>query len=230
MQSAFDRFFEVRLARDPASRMQAYRLRYQVYCVESGFFPPEQYPDAQEIDPYDDHSVQSLVIYRPTQAIAGTARLILPEGRGDLPGPFPFEQACDASPLFEHKLLPPASTAEISRFCFTRLLRGEIERTAAQWGDVSAREIGLLAKPALMRAVVEMTVAEGITHWCAMMEPWLVRSLEELGVRFTPFGPTVDYHGERQPCFGPVIDVLAGIRRERPDVWTVLTDGGRLCP
>jgi N-acyl amino acid synthase of PEP-CTERM/exosortase system len=226
----YDRFFEVRRADGPELRAQAQRVRYQVYCLESGFFPPERFPDGQEVDQYDAHAVQSVVIYRPSQVPVGTARLILPQD-GEVPGSFAFDQLCSAAALYEAKILPPESTAEISRFCLARVLRGEIARTVASRGapSLSEREIGLLAKPALIRAVIEMSVAEGITHWCAVMEPWLIRALGQLGAHMVPFGPTVDYHGERQPCHGEVTAVLEGIRRERPDVWEVVTDCGRLC-
>jgi N-acyl amino acid synthase of PEP-CTERM/exosortase system len=227
----YDRFFEVRRADEPELRAQAHRVRFQVYCLESGFFPPERFPDGQEVDQYDAHAVQSLVVYRPSQVPVGTARLILPEVPGEAPGSLAFDQLCDAGTLYERKILPAESTAEISRFCLARVLRGEIARTVASRGApaLSEREIGLLAKPALIRAVVEMTVAEGITHWCAVMEPWLIRALGQLGAHLIPYGPPVDYHGARQPCHGEVTAVLEGIRRERPDVWEIVTDRGRLC-
>jgi N-acyl amino acid synthase of PEP-CTERM/exosortase system len=229
----YDRFFEVRRARTPADRALAHRVRYQVYCLESGFFPPENYPDGEEIDAFDEHSVQSLVIYKPTETAVGTARLILPDpATGDALGSFPFDELCDASPLYEQKILPRDATAEISRFCLARALRAEIVRTVASraGAPLSEREIGLLAKPALIRAVVEMSLAEGITHWCAVMEPWLIRALQQLGVVLEPFGPPVQHHGERQPCYREMAQVLAGIRRERADVWDIVTNRGRLCP
>jgi N-acyl amino acid synthase of PEP-CTERM/exosortase system len=75
-----------------------------------------------------------------------------------------------------------------------------------------------------------MSVREGITHWAAMMEPALLRLLTRLGIHFNPLGPLVDHHGRRQPCW---VDLDVMLRRavdERPDVWNVITDGGRLWP
>src|SRR3954454_1724840 len=43
-------------------------------------------------------------------------------------------------------------------------------------------------------------VDAGLTHWCALMEPSLVRLLYATGVHFAPLGPMVDAYGRRQPC------------------------------
>jgi N-acyl amino acid synthase of PEP-CTERM/exosortase system len=60
------------------------------------------------------------------------------------------------------------------------------------------------------------------------MEPALLRMLRHLGIYFESIGPVVEYHGRRQPCFSNIEELLATTWDERPDVWEVLTDGGRL--
>ena len=82
----------------------------------------------------------------------------------------------------------------------------------------------------LIRSCVEMSVREGITHWAAMMEPALLRLLTRLGIHFNPLGPLVDHHGRRQPCWVDLDVMLRRVFAERPDVWDVITDGGRLWP
>jgi N-acyl amino acid synthase of PEP-CTERM/exosortase system len=82
----------------------------------------------------------------------------------------------------------------------------------------------------LIRSCVEMSVREGITHWAAMMEPALLRLLTRLGIHFNPLGPLVDHHGRRQPCWVDLDVMLRRVFNERPDVWDVITDGGRLWP
>src|SRR5437762_7954441 len=42
----------------------AYRLRYQVYCVEQPFENPAEHPQGMETDAYDRHSVHTLLIHR----------------------------------------------------------------------------------------------------------------------------------------------------------------------
>jgi hypothetical protein len=47
---------------------------------------------------------------------------------------------------------------------------------------------------------------------------------------FNPLGPLVEYHGRRQPCWVDLGIMLDRVHAERPDVWNVITDGGRLWP
>ena len=56
----------------------AYRLRYQIYCVEKGFEDSTAHPNELEKDEFDSHAVQSLLLDRATGIALGTARLVLP--------------------------------------------------------------------------------------------------------------------------------------------------------
>jgi N-acyl amino acid synthase of PEP-CTERM/exosortase system len=79
----------------------------------------------------------------------------------------------------------------------------------------------------LIESLVRMSVDNGITHWCAVMEPTLLRLLTRLGIHFEPIGPLVEYHGRRQPCYIPLEVLLPRVQRERPDVWEVITREGQ---
>ena len=61
---------------------QAYRLRYQVYCVEHSY---EAGQNGIERDEYDDIARHAVVRWRHTGEVVGTVRLILPKtpARGD---------------------------------------------------------------------------------------------------------------------------------------------------
>ena len=76
--SMYAKWFDVVPATTPEQLAEAYRLRYQVYCVENTFEQAGQHTDGQEVDEFDNHSVHSLLIHRPTGMVAGTVRLILP--------------------------------------------------------------------------------------------------------------------------------------------------------
>jgi N-acyl amino acid synthase of PEP-CTERM/exosortase system len=78
------------------------------------------------------------------------------------------------------------------------------------------------------RPTLRMSVALGLTHWCAFMEPALLRILRATEIHLEPVGPMVEYHGLRQPCYGNIRTVLSRIRAEQPDVWDLITDGGEL--
>jgi N-acyl amino acid synthase of PEP-CTERM/exosortase system len=233
----FSRFFESRLASAPAEIEQALRVRYQVYCEEAAYFDPDQFPDRLERDPFDGRSIQSTLVYRPTNAAVGAVRLILPAKDTDSLIDFPFDSVCPPERLQDLKV-PRETSAEISRFCLTRNLAEEIVKTdPADFEALRAmtnghalepRQFIRTAKLGLFRAVVEMSVLAGVTHWWAVMEPRLVRSLEKIGVHFVHLGEPVDYYGSRQPCYAEVETVLRRLRIERHDVWRVSTDDGRL--
>ncbi len=229
----YRRYFDVVPANTPELLEQAYRLRYEVYCVENAFENPAEHPDGLERDEFDTHAVHSLLIHRDTGQVAGTVRLILPDRRH----PLPITRLC-SDPLLRNPLvLPPDRTVEVSRFAVSKSFRRRAtDKPVVDGGFIEARK---LADPpdrrviphitlGLMKAVTQMSVEHGMTHLCAVMEPALLRLLARLGIHFTPIGPLVDHHGTRQPCYGELSAILAGIRDQRPEASEVITDRGRL--
>src|SRR5580704_10802799 len=90
-----DNEVSVELADTPALLREAYRLRYQVYCVERGF---EAGQNGIEYDEYDKFAQHAVVRWQQTGEVVGTVRLILPKtpaGGHD----FPLEHACDPAVL-----------------------------------------------------------------------------------------------------------------------------------
>ena len=114
------------------------------------------------------------------------------------------------------RMLPLASTGEISRFAISKELR-----------DAGCAGNALL-RLGLMQGILRLSVGMGITHWCAVMEPTLLRLLRVSGIHFQSLGPAIEHHGLRQPSFGCIGTVLARIKRERPAAWDYFTDGGLL--
>ena len=88
------------------------------------------------------------------------------------------------------------------------------------------RQIGPLMSLGLIQTLVRMSARHGITHWCALMEPKLLRMLAAMAIHFKPLGAPVEYHGLRQPCYCHVPTVLDRVRRDRPMFWQILTDAG----
>lgn len=228
----YDRYFEVVPADTAERRDEAYRLRHQVYCVENPFENPAEHLDGRERDEYDERSVHSLLIHRPTGALAGTVRLVLPQPGRHLP----VRHVCQHPLLSNQQVMPPKTTAEISRFAVSKQFR----RRATDKLGVDYALLERCPPPSsfdrrliphitlgLMKAIVQMSWEHEITHWSAVMEPALLRLIGRLGIDFSPLGPLVDYHGMRQPCHGDAAEVLAGIKRQRRDVWELITDGGR---
>ncbi len=203
----------------------AQMIRYQVYCVEN---PLENIknPDRIETDAFDDHSVHSLLVYRAAEAALGTVRLILPL-EDNLEASFAFRRVLSASAWREFQKLPLHSAAEVSRFSISRQFRRVLD-SAARDEQTFLSNSGPLMRLGLIQGLVRMSVQHGVTHWCAIMEPTLMRMLAAMSIRFRPVGPPVEFHGMRQPCYCKLADILEAVRIERPAFWSVLTDGGSL--
>lgn len=206
---AATRDFDVAVADTPAALEAAYGLRHQVYSVERGYEPSQ---GGREQDRFDARSSHVLLTQRSTGRVIGTVRVVAPL----LDGPsadLPMEQACDPALL---RALPRDSTGEISRFAISKDLR-----------DTSCASNPLL-RLGLLRGVLRVSRSMGLTHWCASMEPTLLRLLRASCIHFQPIGPMVEHHGLRQPAWCRIHSVLARGKRERPAVWDYCTEGGAL--
>ena len=95
-------------------------------------------------------------------------------------------------------------------------------------GDAFLNNSGPLMRLGLIQGLVRMSRRHGVTHWCALMEPTLLRMLAAMAIRFRPIGPLVEFRGLRQPCYINVTDMLESVMHERPAFWEVITDGGSL--
>lgn len=214
--------FNVMTANSSKLRAEAYKLRYQVYCVEKGYEDAAENPGGLEIDPYDPHSVHTLLLHEPSQQFVGAARLVLP--RRDRPhASFPVQSVCSDVHGHGSRRFPMASTAEVSRFCLSkeRLRRISTRDAATSCLDMTIE---------LIQGLVRISADQGITHWCAMMEPTLLRLLSRLSIYFRPLGPLVDFHGKRQPCYQQISVLLDRVEQEKPDIWLKLTANGAYAP
>ena len=206
----------------------AHQIRYQVYCVEHAFECEADHPDGLEHDEFDDHAAHGLLFDRASDSPVGTVRLILPL-HDRIDESFAIQRICDHPALKGSSILPLHSTAEVSRFSISKHFRRR--RTDILQGDGAvgtAHRCGPLLRLGLIQALIRMSVQRGVTHWCAVMEPSLLRILAGMAIRFEPLGPPIAYHGLRQPCFCHVGKMLRDVEKERPAFWNVLTEGGVL--
>ncbi len=220
--------FEAIPADTPELLNAAFRLRYQVYCVENSFLDVADNPGGLETDQHDRHSRHALLVHRTSRAVVGTTRLVLPR-LGPVSGRLPLYEVCPRA----MRILPPDSTAEFSRFAvskqFRRRVGDELYGKAYDPDELSGdhrRAIPHITL-GLMAVALQLARDHGIDHVCAIMEPALLRLLRRFGIRFTPIGPMLEYHGLRQPCYAEIDELLANVEAERRDVWEVITDCGR---
>lgn len=200
--------FVVEIADTNQAVEEAYRLRYQVYCVERGY---ESGSFGLEVDQFDEHSRHVILRHSPTAQAIGTVRLVLPVAdRGERD--FPIEKLCPES--FDH--LPIDTTAEISRFAISKQYRGI--------GEISVAFL----RVGLMKGILQVSREYGLTHWCALMDRSLLRLLKATAIHFRPHGALVEHRGLRQPACGLISDILDHLRRQEAVVWDFVTDGGRL--
>lgn len=230
----YNSIFEGVLADTEELKRECYSLRYKIYCEEFGFLDAAENPGNLETDELDSHSVHALLRFRPTGEFVGTVRLVLhPDHANE--GIFPVHKLCSQNNLIMPQPVPLKNMAEISRFCmlkdFRRRLTDMIATSSYTTEELEADIARIIPSMSLglIRMAVVMAKQHNITHWCAEMEPFLLRMLTKLGIHFENVGPLIEYHGMRQICHklvGPWLDRVAS---ERPDVWDVITDKGGLC-
>ncbi|WP_303286410.1 PEP-CTERM/exosortase system-associated acyltransferase [Marinobacter sp. SS8-8] len=245
VSTIFNSVFKVELATSPEVVNEVFELRYQVYCIDRPFEDPDCFADKREHDAYDPRSAHALIRHRITGDSVATVRLVM---TGDHPenleqGDFPMEGHCihrmgqQARNAFA--AAPRAQIAEISRMAVSREFRRRLNEGESASGTsdsvcYSDSENGKRAMPyislGLFAAILQMSVRHGITHWMAVMEPAQLRLLKRFGVEFDHVGPVLEYHGLRRPAFTEAASLIDGIRRRRPDVWSLITDAGRYLP
>jgi N-acyl amino acid synthase of PEP-CTERM/exosortase system len=236
LREVYESFFDIRsqVDADPVLLAASYRLRYQVYCVEYGYEDRDDFPDGQERDRFDERSVHSLLIHRSTGLVAGTVRLIRPDPLAPHDS-LPIDRLCRDPILHDEGVLARGSIAEVSRFAISKDFRKRLEDVPSptgvgpQWhesGDERRRLPHLCV--GLIQGLVYNSRLHGIGAWVAEMEPALLRMLRKLGIYFDNMGPRIEFHGKRQPCYTHLDRMLERTKVERPDIWALITMGGRL--
>ena len=232
---AFSEYFEMIPAVSEHLKNEVYKLRYQVYCLETGFEKIELHPEGIEFDEYDKSSVHYLIQHRKSEVYAATTRLILPDvtNREKL---FPIEIHTQ---IDNHELLkniPRENLAEASRFCVSKTFKRRRNEPGSLTGIGSDMETNFTGDErrvfphltiALFACLIKMSDENGINYWYAVMEPALIRYFSSLGIYFVGIGPLAEYHGKRQPCMIKVKELLDGVAKKDLDLWDMMTGKGR---
>jgi N-acyl amino acid synthase of PEP-CTERM/exosortase system len=223
----FQRHLDAELVLNDGQRIEAHRLRYNVYCQERGYEDPANFPDKMERDEFDKNAVQALVRHRASEQVAGVVRLVFPDGRNP-ENPLPIELHCGDT--FNHAVL--------SRFKFSRNRIAEVSRFAVSNHFINGSSHGNTPDdddpgryfPHISLGLIAMlfvaSAQHQVTHWFAVMEPSLSRLLSRSGIDFTPIGPVTDYHGRRQPMIARINDLLISISHKRRDFFELIESLG----
>ena len=212
--------FETQIARTAAQVRAAQRLRYLAYCEQKGYLDAALYPERCESDDDDARSVHALLISRANRRPLGAVRLVLP------PRPFPVERLLAPGRLERLRDFERARAAEISRLCMTSELPGSLGAFAAAKDDGSDGQLRSVLRQAvagLMRGVFALARAHDVRFVCAMTGRPVLRRLARLGVHFAELGPPIRHFGVKHPVAARVDRLLEAMRKQRPDVWELVT-------
>ncbi|MCK4842100.1 MAG: PEP-CTERM/exosortase system-associated acyltransferase [Methylococcales bacterium] len=229
----FNQYFEMIPALSDELKEEVYKLRFQVYCNETGFEDPALCPKNMEHDEYDDNSIHYLIKHRTSKSYAATTRLIMPDD-DNIDKLLPIEQHTCIEDYEILKGIPRENIAEVSRFCVSNKFKRRINFLTGI-GTEEPKEVSLKEKItfphitlALIACLIKASDEQHITYWFAIMEPALLRFLSIVGIRFTDIGPVIEYHGKRKPCVIKISDLLDGVLQKNESLWNMLTDNGRV--
>ena len=225
----YRRHFEIIRADAPELRDLAYLLRFQVYAHEHGFEKPEDHPGDRERDQYDERSLHLLLRHRRSGIIVGTARLVLPDA-DDPASSFPIQTVSNHPILQDPQIASHA--VEFSRLAISRerLKRCQVGfgRRATRFPELFAKQLVPYLSVGLIAGVMELAAASGFPVMFAVMEPFLVRNLNRIGIEIPLVDAPVEYHGLRVPCALPSLyDACAGIKKRDRSAWEIITNRGR---
>ncbi|MEM8799090.1 MAG: PEP-CTERM/exosortase system-associated acyltransferase [Pseudomonadota bacterium] len=230
----YNELFDCREIDDPEGLDQVFRLRYQVYCEETGFLDPADNPNGRETDLFDDRSRHAGLFYKPTGRLIGTVRVVLPDASAPGAG-LPAVLHAPALKALPASRLPHHRTGEISRFAVCssfRRRRGDglygRETILVNGRAVDPRRVVPHATLGLIKMIFQIAIDAGLSHTCAIIDPALLRMMRRLGFLYEPVGPTVEFHGPRQPVCGDGVEMMRHLADERPEIFDVVSDGGKL--
>ena len=194
----------------------AFKLRYQVYCVERQYLPAEDFPSGLERDEHDDHSAH-FGVFDVAGDLVGYVRLVHARD-----GKYPFKHHCEN--LYNDAYLPPAADAvEISRLMVRQDYR-RFDASSVRASKTSEMRDFLNARPTtstqillhLYRQMLAYSVEHGLGHWYAAMERSLARSLKSMGLGFKQVGPQTHYFGPVAPYLSDLGELLSTLLESNP--------------
>ncbi len=210
---------------DTAALKQVFELRYEVYCLECGFLPPEQFQSGLESDEYDTGAAH-FVARNLENDVVGTLRVVQPTASQN----FPFEHHCKA--LFQDVVLPRREECgEISRLVVRKnyrrrtgdalvgvIDRAEARRLARRSESEDRRSSGPQILLGLYREIYHYSLQVGIRYWYAAMERSLARALARFEFVFSPIGIETDYYGPVTPYLADLRELENRLRKHNPEL------------
>ena len=142
------------------------------------------------MDTHDAHAVQAVISRAGTLEAVAVVRVI-PYGRAYA---LPFD-------TFEPGIAKAQHWGEVSRMGISQ---------TANLTNEERREV--LCH--LFKAVYQLSLDLGVSHWVCMLPTALQLRMAMCGVAFEAIGLPVEYHGVRQPCAGVAHRILSSLETE----------------
>jgi len=230
----FNEYFEMVPAISDELKNEVYKLRYQVYCIETKFENSEHYPDGLEFDDFDQKSAHYLIRHRKSGVYAATTRLILPDANNP-ENLFPLELHCEIDNVAVMQPINRKHLGEVSRFCVSKAFKkrkheaNTLAGIDADWPDyftLDERRTFPHIAIALIACFIKASHENDIHYLFALMEPSFFRFVSPLGINLIKIGPLVDYHGPRWPAAIKITDLLDCVAGKNLDIWNLLTNKG----
>ncbi len=212
--------FETVLADTQAAQDIHYRVRYKIFCEETGFEDRARFPDGRERDRFDAHAAHFIIWDRLEREWIGAMRLV-PAADQRLP----CELIC-GDPLRE--LASRRRRAmEFSRLCVLAKQRkterafkfGLLVRDGQQTGDESSVFFRQEENEVFLRLLLA-SFAWGrqheVDHCYFIINRALTRLLKRFGIPLQVVGQAVEHRGLRTPHSYNVHQAEAGMREALP--------------
>ena len=205
----FNEYFEIIPAVSDELKNEVYKLRYQVYCIETGYLNAQDYPDGLEIDEFDQRSAHYLIRHRKSGDYAATTRLILPDANNP-EKLFPLEQLCKIDNDAVMQPIDRKRLGEVSRFCVSKSFKKRKNEANSitplcsnplDYFTENERRVFPYFSLALMACCIKASYENDIHYLYVITEPPWIRYLSALGINLIIIGPLAagNYYGKRCP-------------------------------
>ena len=226
----YNEFFEVFLADSEQARNVNFRLRYQVYCLETGYEDPAAFPNKIESDEFDAKSAHFIVRARATGNWIAAMRLVIGP-LADLP--ISKFTALDYEQLLLHTQTQSLSEfgmcAEVSRLCVVSQYRRRThERNVPHqipWNPDEEDEKSATERrkaPWLMLALLHSariySEEQNIPFWFFLTTSALARIIKGLGMKLDQTGVPCEHRGTRYPYVANMPGNFDQLRFKYPDL------------
>jgi N-acyl amino acid synthase of PEP-CTERM/exosortase system len=227
----FQEYFTIELATAPVQMEKIYGIRYRVYCEEFGYEPADHFPNKQETDSFDVHSVHALVTHKSSGRAAGCVRAVEVSADTQMPMEVYCSDSLDAA-LMKSLAADRGTICEISRLAVDAAFRRRPGENISRFGEITSldctkREQRTFSLIAVATLLAGFAIADllGRPNTFAMMEPFLPRLLGRSGMKGIRVGEDTNYHGVRAGYFNTTEVVVAGMPAEWRELYKAIRMG-----